>query len=103
MVQGYYQQSVIDPGEYNGGIDDKGWRFGVGTCRWNNGDVYEGEWKDNLRHGNGKYTEEGFTYEGQWQLDLKHGRGKMVCKNGDIFTGTWMHDRLNGVCGHQSK
>ena len=64
MMAGCYQLSVIDPGEYNGGTDDKGWRSGMGNCKWSNGDYYEGDWKDNLRHGNGKYSEEGFTYTG---------------------------------------
>ena len=39
-----YQQSLIDPGEYNGGLDERGWRTGVGNCKWSNGDNYEGDW-----------------------------------------------------------
>ena len=39
-----YQQSLIDPGEYNGGLDERGWRTGVGNCKWSNGDYYEGDW-----------------------------------------------------------
>ena len=63
-IQGYYQMSVIDPGQYEGPVDNRGWRFGNAKCRWENGDYYEGDWKDNLRHGNGKYSEKGFTYIG---------------------------------------
>jgi hypothetical protein len=66
MMGAMYQQSVIDPGEYSGGVDENGWRKGLGNCKWSNGDFYEGDWKDNLRHGNGKYSEKGFTYTGQW-------------------------------------
>ena len=28
---------------------------GKGTMRWNQGDKYEGDWKDGLRHGKGEY------------------------------------------------
>ena len=28
---------------------------GKGTMRWNQGDKYEGEWKEGLRHGKGEY------------------------------------------------
>ena len=99
MMGGYYQQSLIDPGQYQGGFDYNGWRCGIGNCTWENGDTYEGDWKDNLRHGGGKYVEKekGFTYIGQWQMDLKHGRGKMICKNGNIIIGSWKKDLEEGL------
>ena len=28
---------------------------GKGTMRWNQGDKYEGDWKEGLRHGKGEY------------------------------------------------
>ena len=36
-----------------------------------NGDVYEGDWKDDKRHGNGKYTffANGDIQEGKWDND----------------------------------
>ena len=30
-------------------------------------------------------------------MDLKHGRGRMLCKDGSIFTGSWVKDMMNGV------
>ena len=56
-----------------------------------------------MRHGNGKFTTEEFTYIGQWQLDLKHGRGKMICNNGEVIVGTWIKDKMNGVCSVTDK
>ena len=57
--------SVLDAGEqYNGALDVENQRHGIGNCKWSNGDYYEGDWKNNLRHGNGKFTEEGFEYIG---------------------------------------
>ena len=65
MVYGFYQQTVIDPGNYTGALDEKGLRSGIGSCKWSDGDVYEGDWKNNLRHGNGKFTDKGhFDYKG---------------------------------------
>ena len=33
-----------------------------------NGDIYDGQWQDNVRHGKGSYTfaENGSQYCGQW-------------------------------------
>ena len=54
------------PGEgYNGPLANNK-RNGVGNCTWGDGSSYEGDWKDDLRHGNGKFTYEKETYLGQW-------------------------------------
>ena len=38
------------------------------------GEVYRGEWKDNLRNGWGiAKTPDGFEYNGQWVNDNRHG------------------------------
>ena len=46
---GYYQQSVVDPGDYTGQFDDKGQRYGIGNCKWSNGSHYEGDLMNNSR------------------------------------------------------
>ena len=66
MVQGQYQLCAVDPGQFNGGLNSDGLREGIGNCTWQNGDVYQGDWKDNLRHGNGKFTCQDYEYVGQW-------------------------------------
>ena len=50
---------------YNGPLDNNQ-RNGVGSCTWVNGSSYEGDWKDDLRHGNGKFKFEEEVYLGQW-------------------------------------
>lgn len=59
-----YQHSVAFPvEEYSGAIVNE-MREGVGSAKWHDGSKYEGDWKANLRHGNGKYEHEGEVYVG---------------------------------------
>ena len=41
--------------KYEGDYDND-LKHGQGVYTYPNGDVYEGEWKEGLRHGSGKYT-----------------------------------------------
>ena len=66
------------------------------TEKYENGDVYEGEEKDGIRHGIGRYYHtDGAIYEGEWKDDLIHGIGRyyypdgaaenVLCENGIII------------------
>ena len=77
------RKEVNDPGVYIGPFDENGQRSGVGTCTWKNGAVYEGEWRNNLRHGNGQYTCPDYEYYGQWKFDMRHGRCRYNWTNQD--------------------
>ena len=48
-----------------------------------NGDRYEGEWKDHLRHGQGTYyyQETGSKYVGLWRKGKMTGHGEIIHKN----------------------
>lgn len=70
-----FLKSHEDPGVYDGPLDENGKRCGVGTCKWADS-KYEGEWLNNLRHGNGKYTCSEYEYLGEWQYGMRHGRCK---------------------------
>ena len=102
-MNNYFQQSVVLPGEGYSGPIVNNMRNGVGSCTWGDGSKYEGDWKDNLRHGNGKFEKDGEIYLGQWQQDLKHGRGMLTMKDGYTIKGTWMFDKLNGLACVQDK
>jgi hypothetical protein len=61
------------------------------------GNIYEGEWKDDKRNGRGKYTKvNGNVYEGEWKDDKRSGRGKYTKANGKIYEGEWKDDKRNG-------
>ncbi len=46
---------IPEKGEYHGSRDITGARNGFGIYRFENGDIYEGEWKKDKKHGFGEY------------------------------------------------
>ena len=61
------------------------------------GDVYEGEWKDNLKHGQGTYTwSNGIKYVGEWKNDLRNGQGTQTFPRGDKYVGEFKDGRWHG-------
>ncbi|CAJ1989728.1 MORN repeat-containing protein [Leishmania donovani] len=85
------------PKEYIGDFDAKHYRHGMGLMRYYNGDVYEGEWRDNCRHGRGKLRKiDGEVYDGDWAFDQRHGNGKIMYPNGSLFKGSMEYDQRNG-------
>lgn len=80
---------------------------GRGVMRYPNGEdttphthqaVYEGEWKNNLRHGRGKMTyADGSVYDGDWEDDEPSGWGTQVDFNGAIiYCGNWRYGKYHG-------
>ena len=67
-------QSVTDPSDMKTQIYDGQWQMGdmsgFGVFQWPSGNVYEGEWLANRRHGLGKITDsKGNTKQaGHWQM-----------------------------------
>ena len=62
-----------------------------------NGDIYEGLYKDGLKHGLGKYTyksenNQTSVYEGNFISDVKHGAGQLKYMNGEIYEGQFEKD-----------
>ena len=39
----------------------------------------------------------GDEYKGETKNDKKHGKGQMIYSNGDIYDGDWMDDQKNGI------
>lgn len=58
---------------------------------------YIGDWRDNKRHGKGKFIwSDGSYYEGDWENDLKHGRGVLELSNGFKYDGSWVRNVMEG-------
>ena len=85
--------------EYSGSTKG-GQPDGRGRMLWNNGQTYEGFFKDDLFHGYGCliYEEKSLVnfFEGLWKDDKKSGKGTNVWKDGSTYVGEWKDDFRDG-------
>ena len=63
----------------------------------NTNKVYEGEYKDNLKHGRGVLTTQDYTYEGEFSMGAMQGLGEFRWKNGKKAKGNLVNGQLHGV------
>jgi hypothetical protein len=61
------------------------------------GDIYEGDYVEDVRTGEGVYIfANGDRYEGQFKDNKKHGKGKMKYANGTYQDGMWSNAKFVG-------
>ena len=89
-LNGYHEVRYTN-GVYEGDYKDNV-RHGVGTYTWDDGSIYEGEWKDDERTGFGNLKTENFTYSGLFKNGKYNGVGTIEFKNGNKFYGYWIND-----------
>jgi len=67
---------------------------------WKNGSVYDGDFKNGLKHGKGVWTkgrgENLTTYTGEYLLDKKCGYGVFKWASGNIYKGYYDKDEREG-------
>lgn len=81
---------------YEGEIVDK-IRHGFGVHHYKNGDRYDGMWYNNMKHGTGiLFYKNGDFYDGWWQNDIKEGVGTYFYNNGDRYYGEWKDNKKQG-------
>lgn len=56
-----------------------------GKTVYQNGDTYNGHFKNGKRKGMGISINTDGKYTGYWVDDCKQDQGRMVCKNGDVY------------------
>jgi len=61
-----------------------------------NGNLYEGELKNNLPHGKGKITSKDWVYEGELKNGMADGKGKLTAFDGSSYEGEFKNDKYNG-------
>ncbi|PRP83195.1 MORN repeat-containing protein [Planoprotostelium fungivorum] len=73
-------------------------KIGFGrTARLHTEAQYDGEFKDNLKHGIGRMSWfNGDRFIGHWASDCKNGHGTMMWENGDSYVGGWENDFRHG-------
>ena len=85
-----YKYTYSDGTYVEGNLKD-----GKGLCKFTNGDVYEGEWKDSRQQGFGIYRfSSGDIYAGQWDNGMKNGTGIYFFKStNDAYGGSWKDNK----------
>jgi hypothetical protein len=86
-----FPDGTVFVGEFNDGN-----KSGVGTIKYADGAVYEGEFAEDAPHGRGKYTTPKGVYEGHLHYGHKQGLGKMTFVNGNVYEGNFNEDRIEG-------
>ena len=60
-----------------------------------NRETYDGEWKNNQKHGAGIYTWlNGNAYSGEWLNDKMHGIGRYSTLSDRPFEGIWSENKF---------
>lgn len=79
-------------GDYKNGI-----REGKGRYTFVAGGWYKGDWANGVKHGEGtfRYPDKS-KYIGEWKEGLKHGHGTYTYPNGDRYCGSWVNDKRHG-------
>ena len=79
-------------------------RNGQGTYKWTNGDIYKGKWIEDKRHGQGQYTwHDGSIYKGNYSHGIRSGYGIYYYVNGSIYEGTWQNNLKHGIANFYYK
>lgn len=83
-------------GSYTGEFKENT-RHGVGKYSFNNGYSYEGEWRDNVPCGRGVFRwPDGSEYIGHWKDGRRHGMGKLIVSDGFVYDGMWVENAMEG-------
>jgi hypothetical protein len=73
---------------------------GIGTYKYENGDIYAGEWVNGMNEGKGKLTtHDGETYDGSWYRGKMHGEGHIVSESKSVrsYSGSFKWGLFNGI------
>lgn len=73
---------------------------GYGEFKWSSGNIYKGNYKNDLRNGYGEmYWTDGSIYKGNWVNGIQHGYGKMMFIDGTVNEGIFDHNVYQGPMG----
>jgi hypothetical protein len=72
-------------------------RHGTGTYVLPDGSVYAGQWREGLMSGRGVFTwPDGAVYDGEWKDRKRHGLGLLKTADGFSYDGMWVHNSMEG-------
>jgi hypothetical protein len=88
---------VVEEQIKEGEVPKKKQKAKKGQYTFANGDVYEGGWRENLKHGIGKFSFKlGGSYHGEFVKGLRHGQGLFHYPNKDRYSGEWKYGKKHG-------
>ncbi|WP_432411700.1 hypothetical protein [Rasiella sp. SM2506] len=91
-LDGYGAYTWENGDKYNGFFRN-GKRVDFGTYAYPDGGMYHGQFSNGSRHGQGSYLwASGDFYIGGWSNGKRHGKGIYYYKNGTTKHGTWSED-----------
>ena len=89
-------EKVFDEGKFIGTLINYK-KEGKGKFSYNDGNTYEGEYKNDMREGRGIYRyKNGDKYIGEWKKDKKHGKGIIFFSNGERYEGDFKEGNFDG-------
>ena len=95
MVKVYYKNGIKYEGDFKNNVSD-----GNGKYIWKNGSYYIGQWIKDLKHCKGKlyYENNNIKYDGDYKMDLFDGYEKYIDQNGEYFIGQWSNGmKVKGI------
>jgi len=99
LFTGYKKHTYSNGDVYEGDFKND-FPHGKGKMTYTNGTVYEGDWvytgEGSNRHGKGKWTENGNVYEGDFVKGKFHGKGKLTFASGNVYEGDWVGGLIQG-------
>ena len=70
---------------------------GKGTFKFKNGNIYEGEWKNDKSHGTGTYKfKNGNVYTGEFKGGKRDGLGTFLYPDGEKYVGDYKNGKRTG-------
>ncbi|KAL7865516.1 hypothetical protein SRHO_G00107630 [Serrasalmus rhombeus] len=90
-------------GTFKNGLEDGFGDYMMPNKTFNKYDRYKGHWKEGKMHGFGTYwCATGEVYEGSFRENQRHGHGMLSSgrlaspSSSSVFVGHWLHDKKNG-------
>lgn len=97
-----FNQHKFDNGNVYIGNWNGNKRDGYGKQIWSCGDVYEGIWSNDRQQGIGKHIwGSGNSYFGEFCGDQKEGIGEYRWRDGSYYIGQWEKNKMSGLGKHK--
>ncbi|GKY91224.1 hypothetical protein MPSEU_000095000 [Mayamaea pseudoterrestris] len=72
-------------------------KHGTGIYYFADGSVYDGSWRDGMMAGRGIFTwPDESVYEGEWKDSKRHGQGILKASDGFFYDGNWIANAMEG-------